>query len=105
MIYQRARIKPDTEGNYPHGYMHHPVGFGYTENYYQQLLSERVELKKASDGDYYEFFSNPDRVRNEALDRRVYAMAAERSLNPAYERIAAKYAGPPTKGENYMLNA
>jgi hypothetical protein len=31
-------------------------------------------------------------------------MAAERSLNPAYERIAAKYAAPPTKGENYQLN-
>ena len=104
MIYQRARLKPDSEGAYPHGYMHHPVGFGYTETYYQQLLSERVELKKASDGDYYEFFSNPDRLRNEALDRRVYAMAAERSLNPAYERIAAKYVAPPTKGENYQLN-
>jgi phage terminase large subunit GpA-like protein len=26
MIYQRARLKPDSEGAYPHGYMHHPVG-------------------------------------------------------------------------------
>lgn len=93
LIYQRARLKKNEEdGSYPHGYMHFPVGFGYNESFYQQLLAEKVELKKASDGDYYEAFSNPDRLRNEALDRRVYAMAAERSLNPLYERIAAKYA-------------
>lgn len=97
LIYQRARLKPAEDGGYPHGFQHWPVGFGYTSAHFMQLLCEKVELKKASDGDFYEAFSNPDKLRNEALDLRVYAMGAERSLNPRYDRIAEKYAGG--KGE------
>ena len=97
LIYQRARLRPDENGTYPHGYMHFPIGHGYTESFYQQLLAEQVELKKGQDGDFYEFFSNPDKLRNEALDRRVYAMAAERSLNPNYTKIARNYSGDDKK--------
>lgn len=119
LIYQRAHLRRDpSSSETPHGYMHYPVGFGYQEKYFQQLLVEEVELKKASDGDFYQFFSNPDRLRNEALDVRVYAMAAAISLNPAYKTIAKKYSQKggkgeesvkntpenPNKGRNYILN-
>ena len=116
LIYQRSHLRRDPKSSeIPNGYMHFPQGFAYHEKYFQMLLCEEVELKKASDGDYYQFFSNPDRLRNEPLDLRVYAMAAAMSLNPAYKKIAAKYAKkaenngeePPetaNKGRNYVLD-
>ena len=116
LIYQRSHLRRDPgSSEIPHGYQHFPVGFGYQEKYFQQLLVEEVELKKASDGDFYQFFSNPQRLRNEPLDVRVYAMAAAMSLNPAYKMIAKKYAKkgekqqevapePEKKGRNYILD-
>jgi phage terminase large subunit GpA-like protein len=54
------------------------------------LLVEDVELKKAQDGSYQQFFSNPKRMRNEPLDVRVYAKAACKILKPAFKIIAGK---------------
>jgi phage terminase large subunit GpA-like protein len=78
-------------------------------------LVEDVELKKGEDGDYYQFFSNPKRLRNEPLDLRVYAKAAERKMNPNYAILAKKLkiTAPESgedgenseqKGRNYTLN-
>lgn len=92
-IYQRAHLRRDKSSTeFPHGYMHFPTGYGYQSEYFRRLLIEDVELKKASDGDYYRFFSNPDRRRNEPLDVRVYAKAACAILKPAFAKIARKYA-------------
>jgi phage terminase large subunit GpA-like protein len=91
IIYQRAHLTKATgAAEYPHGFQHFPIGYGYHEQYYQRLISEDVELKKASDGDFYQFFSKKEKVRNEPLDCRVYAMAAEKILNPNYGIIAKR---------------
>jgi phage terminase large subunit GpA-like protein len=94
LIYQNSRLRRDQKtGQAPQNYMHFPLGFGYGVEYFQRLLVEEVELKKASDGSFQQFFSNPNRLRNEPLDVRVYAKAACRKLNPAFEIIAKKMAG------------
>jgi phage terminase large subunit GpA-like protein len=94
LIYQNSRLRRDKKtGQAPQNYMHFPLGFGYGVEYFQRLLVEEVELKKASDGSFQQFFSNPNRLRNEPLDVRVYAKAACRKLNPAFEIIAKKMAG------------
>jgi phage terminase large subunit GpA-like protein len=74
-----------------------------------------VELKKGEDGDYYQSFSNPKRMRNEPLDLRVYAKGGERKMNPNYVilakklKITAPESGDDSenseqKGRNYTLN-
>lgn len=91
LVYQNSGLRRDrTASEYPHNYMHFPLGHGYAPEYYKMLLCEDVELKKGEDGDYYQSFSNPKKLRNEPLDLRVYAKGAERRLNPNYEIIAGK---------------
>jgi phage terminase large subunit GpA-like protein len=116
LIYQNSRLRRDQKtGQAPQNYMHYPLGFGYGVEYFQRLLIEDVELKKASDGSFQQFFSNPNRLRNEPLDVRVYAKAACRKLNPAFELIAKKMAGnagnnggngkePPLNPRNFVLD-
>jgi phage terminase large subunit GpA-like protein len=91
LIYQNSTLRRDkAAGSFPHNYMHFPLGHGYSPEYFKMLLVEDVALKKGEDGDYYQSFSNPKRQRNEPLDLRVYAKAAERKLNPNYAIIAKK---------------
>jgi phage terminase large subunit GpA-like protein len=95
--------------------MHFPIGHGYTPEYFNRLLIEDVDLKKASDGSYQQFFSNPKRLRNEPLDVRVYNIGAERKLNPVYKILAEKLtvkadqlpenaSEPRQKTRNYVLD-
>lgn len=103
LIYQRAGLdRMDGSEETPPGFMHFPKGFGYAARFFRQLLCEDVELKKANDGDWYQFFSNPNRLRNEALDVRAYAMAAEKILNPNYPKIAEKYGQKADKNGETM---
>lgn len=92
LIYQNAHLRRDKRSaEFPHGYMHFPVGHGYGPEYFQRLLIEDVSMKKGQDGNFYEFFQKPDkRSRNEPLDIRVYNLAAIRKLDPVYEVIAKK---------------
>ena len=94
LIYQNAALRRDRRSSeFPHNYTHYPLGHGYTVEYFQRLLIEDVKLKKATDGNWYEFFEKKDkRDRNEPLDIRVYALAAAKKLNPNYSVIAKKYA-------------
>jgi phage terminase large subunit GpA-like protein len=94
MIYQNAALRQDRKSSiYPHNYMHFPSGHGYTPEYFQRLLIEKVTLKKGQDGSFYEFFDKKDkRDRNEPLDVRVYNIAAAKKLDIAFATIAKKYA-------------
>lgn len=117
LIYQNSELRRDKKASEaPHNYMHFPGSkWGYTEEYFRRLLIEDVELKRAVDGSFQQFFSNPNRLRNEPLDVRVYNIAAERKLKPAYSIIAKKMtvnAGEkpenepesPPKARNYILD-
>jgi phage terminase large subunit GpA-like protein len=94
MIYQNAALRQDRKSSaFPHNYMHFPSGHGYTPEYFQRLLIEKVTLKKGQDGSFYEFFDKKDkRDRNEPLDVRVYNIAAAKKLDIAFATIAKKYA-------------
>jgi phage terminase large subunit GpA-like protein len=116
IIYQNATLRRDRKSTeFPANYMHFPIGHGYTPEYFNRLLIEDVDLKKASDGSYQQFFSNPKRLRNEPLDVRVYNIGAERKLNPVYKILAEKLtvkadqmpenaSEPRQKTRNYVLD-
>ena len=102
LIYQRAHLtRASGSSEYPNGYMHYPKGHGYHSQYFQRLLVEDVSLKKAPDGDFYEFFSNDDKQRNEPIDIRVYSLAGEKWMKPQYAKIGEKYA---QKAENKEMD-
>ena len=80
MIYSRLKIHQPGAG-----YCHFPAD--YSEEYFKQLTSERIQTKFVN--------GHPTRVwvlskgrRNEALDCRVYGMAALHILNPNLEELA-----------------
>ena len=81
MIYSRLRIK-----DYGAGYCHFPKK--YSEEYFRQLTAEKVVTK------YRRGFKKREwvlmRPRNEALDCRVYALAAFTLLNADLNMIAEK---------------
>lgn len=56
------------------GYQHFP--FHYDEHYFEMLTAERAVLKKERGRKVLKFEEKPGHPRNEALDCRVYAMAA-----------------------------
>ena len=68
-FYNRMRILRQQMGPNPPGYCDFPAS--YNERHYEQL---NAETKWKSDGSFH-----PVKVRNEALDCRVYAMAAGES--------------------------
>ena len=91
MIYQRLELMQDSgDTGFPQGYCHFPNTDEYEEAYFRGLTVEDSTLKKANDGDYYRAFDCPKGARNEPLDCRVYAMAAERILRPDYRAISRK---------------
>ena len=96
IIYHRAALTRLSESDaYPTGFMHFTKApaAGYDEKYFAGLFSEDCQLKKASDGDYYEHFVCPQGIRNEPLDCRVYGMAAEKILRVNYEKLKANIWG------------
>ena len=65
-----SKLKVDKPGP---GYCHFPIS--YPQEYYDQLTSEEVRTRFHR-GHPLRYWFKPARVRNEALDRRVYALAA-----------------------------
>ena len=88
IIYQRL----DLDNPYANGYQHFPKLGQFSEYYFQMLVAEDSEMKKAHDGKFYRFFSCDNGVRNEALDGRVGTMATERIVKPNYAKLAEEYA-------------
>jgi phage terminase large subunit GpA-like protein len=68
------------------GFQHFPNGYGYDEEYFKQLTAEEVRTK-FQNGFAIRYYRKI-RPRNEALDIRVYNMAALEILNPNFEAIA-----------------
>lgn len=68
------------------GYCHFPQE--YDEEYFEQLTAEKRITRYRKGYPYYEWVKT--RPRNEALDRRVYSLAAYAILNPALEVIKKK---------------
>lgn len=79
-----SRLKMDEPGA---GYMHFPIS--RDEEYFKQLTAEKIITK------YNKGFPRrvwvKTRARNEALDCRVYAMAALAILSPNFEKIAESF--------------
>lgn len=72
-IYQALFSRPGQTN-----YMHYPVLDEYDERYFAQLQAEEREWI-----DGVTVFKNPNQLRNEALDVRVYAVAAKMILMPS----------------------
>jgi len=71
------------------GYMHFPDYPEYDEEYFDQLTSEE-KMQKYTKGVLVGRFYKKTRSRNEALDIRVYNMAALKILNPNLDGLAVK---------------
>jgi phage terminase large subunit GpA-like protein len=69
-------------------YCHFPRGYGYTEEWFAQLTSEKV-VKRFRRGFPVRTYEKLPHARNEALDMRVYALAAAEILRPQYDEIEA----------------
>jgi phage terminase large subunit GpA-like protein len=76
------------------GYCHFP--FGYDDEYYKQLAQSEKRVKKLKKFDkndphgYEQYTYKKIRARNEALDCRVYALAAMYHLKPNFERLLSE---------------
>ena len=73
LIYSRFRIREVIDG-----YCHFPVSDDYDERYFRQVTSEKRIRKYRKGVAYFEW--DAGHRRNEALDCRVYALAALRIL-------------------------
>lgn len=80
MIYSRLKIHQPGPG-----YCHFPAD--YPEEYFKQLTAERIQTKFVN-GHPTRIWVMPKGRRNEALDCRVYSMAALHILNPNLDRLA-----------------
>ncbi|AWM87365.1 phage terminase large subunit family protein [Microvirga sp. 17 mud 1-3] len=77
-----ANVVPDSPG-----YCEFPAG--RDAEYYQQLTAEKMVLRYVK-GQPVREWTKPDRARNEALDCRVYALAALKIIQPSFKRIAQR---------------
>ena len=66
------------------GYMHFPIK--YDDEYFAQLTAEKATVKYSRSFPHRVWVKT--RARNEALDYRVYAMAALAILSPHYKKIS-----------------
>ena len=80
MIYSRLKIHQPGPG-----YCHFPAD--YPEEYFKQLTAERIQTKFVN-GHPTRVWVMPKGRRNEALDCRVYGLAALHILNPNLDRLA-----------------
>jgi phage terminase large subunit GpA-like protein len=82
LIYSRLKITEPGAG-----YCHFPVH--YDETYFKQLTAEKV-VTRYNKGFPVRKWEKPQGRRNEALDCRVYALAALHIINPNLELLAVK---------------
>ena len=80
-VYSRLRIADAGPG-----YCHFPIS--YDHEFFKQLTSEKVKTRFVKGHPVREWHKPPG-VRNEALDRRVYALAVLYSRGVPWERLAA----------------
>lgn len=68
------------------GFCHFPQDPAYSDNYFKQLTAEKI-ITRYHNGFASKIWILPDGQRNEALDCRVYALAALSILNPVYDAL------------------
>lgn len=85
-IFARLKIAPGPEGVPAHGCIHFPVDPMFETDYFEQLCSERREVRRRADGQYFSLYVLPSGKRNEALDTLVGCLAVRRSLPGRIER-------------------
>ena len=81
LIYSRLKIEDSGAG-----YCHFPIGQGYDEEYFEQLTAEKA-VTRVRNGVKSRVWQKT-RARNEALDVRVYALAAFINLNASLDQLA-----------------
>ena len=86
LVYGRLNIV-----NHGPGYCHFPTRYGV--DYFKQLVSEEKKTRYTKGFPIKEWWK-PDGVRNEALDCRVYAMAAFASLGISIDLVAQAMRNP-----------
>lgn len=70
------------------GYCHFPAD--RDEEWFKQLTAEKLTVRYVK-GQPIREWVKPDRARNEALDCRVYALAALKIMQPSFKRLAERY--------------
>jgi phage terminase large subunit GpA-like protein len=76
------------EGTAGPGYMHIPAD--RSEDWCRQMVAEK-KVTRYRDGVPFSKFENPGKARNEALDCRVYALAALSMLRVNWDRLKASF--------------
>jgi phage terminase large subunit GpA-like protein len=71
------------------GYCHFPADEDHGEDYFKQLTAEKLKTRFVRGFPVREWHKG-DKVRNEALDCRVYAMAALKIMNPSLKQLAKR---------------
>ena len=66
---------------------------GYDLNFFNGLLSEKLELTRTKRGDKWAWVKLPGHNRNEALDCRNYAMAGLKIINPDMDAVERRLKG------------
>src|SRR3954453_20490860 len=88
-LYARLRIAEPVPG-----YIHFPTEDGFGPDYFEQLTSERREMRKRM-GQPYTVWVLPEGKRNEVLDTFVGALAVRRSLPRRIEAGLEYVVDPP----------
>jgi len=94
LIYARLRMKESGPG-----YMHFPLS--YDNEYFSQLTAERATTKYTRGFPHRVWVKTPG-ARNEALDIRVYSLAALAILNPNFNRIGNSFGRLNKKDEDII---
>ncbi len=89
-----SRLKIDMPGP---RYCHFPRGFGYNDEWFKQLTSEKAVTRYVK-GYPRRIYEKSSGARNEALDKRVYQLACLDILRPNIPAIAAQLK-PGEKGQ------
>lgn len=94
MIYGRLKISEPGRG-----YCHFPKR--YPKEYYEQLTAEEIRVRYDKKGfPIAEWHKKPNRIRNEALDVRVYATAAMLQGHFNFDQIAELFANHEASKQN-----
>jgi len=71
------------------GFCHFPLEDNYSAEHFQQMTAEKLVTRYVK-GQPVREWHKPDRARNEALDCRVYALAALKIMAPSFKRLRQK---------------